>query len=199
MQIEPARVFRRIIPPDLNGDESQKLKPSENSKSFSVNDYKFTFKQYLSGSKSFSYRCSNRTLCKCSITIPIEENYTSEMEFLNTGLRNYSFVNDHSPACLTKVQQNHQILQEEEIEVSVIKSEKHVLEAFVRQNPLLEPKVVKVEMLKQHQRFNPLSAEKFFLKKFFVMLHSTTYQDCDIFLFFSLSTHFFFLNQRFLS
>jgi len=151
MEIEPTRSIRRLILPQSISSESQKPKPGPNSKNISLNNHNYTFKQYLSGSKAFSYRCTNRNRWKCLLTIPLNENFDESRELKAAVIKGFTLMN-HSEECLNKVHQENYNMAEE-VEIGQLKSEIEVLEKFVQQNPLLEPKLVRVEMLKQQQKF----------------------------------------------
>ena len=151
MEIEAPRTFKRLILPKVDKSKNLKHQPSTTSKNFCMESYEYTFKQYLHGSQSFSYRCVNRKDCTCLIRIPLQDNYDQNMNFTSQSILNYNFVNEHSESCKRKHQMEER--KEGEIQSKKFESNMEILENFVLKNPLLEPKIVKVEMLKISQKF----------------------------------------------
>ena len=145
----PNRTYRRLIPPNIN----KNLKPGVNSKNFSLGGYQYSFKDFLLGKNMFSYRCVNRAYCKTIIHIPMDNYHYETLELVDSSnVVGIQIINQHSEICSEK-------LMEEEKEsnsvvaVNKLGSDLKILEQFVRLNPLLEPKVIKAEMIKQNQNF----------------------------------------------
>jgi len=76
-----SRQFRKLIMPQLSKTFKR---PGTNSKNILVQNYEYSFKDYLTrNGGSFSYRCTDRN-CKCLLHIPIKGNFDNEtFEFLD--------------------------------------------------------------------------------------------------------------------
>jgi len=147
------RIFRRLIPPNLNNEEFKTLDmlPGPNSKNISIQGYNFGFKAYLKGKKAFSYRCSNRSICSSIIHIPLESNYNENYELQDNNVKDTTFINQHSDRCEEKMNKKNQ--DTNSLPVEAYSSDVSVLEAYIKSFPLLEPKTVKAEMLSKKQKF----------------------------------------------
>ena len=65
-QIASNRIMRKLILPSLaQVVNSNEKKPAITARTIKIGEFTFSFKIYLVGAKSFSYRCENRTICKC--------------------------------------------------------------------------------------------------------------------------------------
>ena len=149
MEQEQPRVFRKLILPNISSNCQITTKPGPNSKKFAQNKFEYSFKDYLSKTKSFSYRCVNRTICKCILHIPISENYSFDYEFLEIGeIKGAKFQNEHTEACIRKYKEEKEI-SSHQMEIETFESNVSVLERYIRENPLAEPKKVQAEMIKQ--------------------------------------------------
>ena len=139
---KPSRMFRKLVEPRIP-------KPGVNSKHFYIGRFQFSFKIFLSGKQAFAYRCINRSLCKAIIQIPLSQNYQEEtFEFLDaSNIISLQIITQHSETCPQLNEENK--MNQEPLALSQMKSDFDVLEEFVRTNPLLEPKIVKAEMLKK--------------------------------------------------
>lgn len=163
MEIEEpqgTRRYRKLISPLQTDDSTVSVgkKPGLNSRSIGVENFKFSFKSYLIGSECFSYRCNHRSICKCLVNIPINGNFNSFLE-INESIANYAFINEHSEACKTLNEANDRS-KDSLIQVEKFESNFSVLRAFVEQNPLFEPRIIKVEMLKKQQKFKLIQIAK---------------------------------------
>jgi len=151
------RIIRKLIVPMTEPN----LKPGENSKKICLERCQFTFKSFLVGKQTFCYRCIDRVHCKAIIQIPFRKNFDQEtLELIDSNnVQEIKIISDHSETCF-------QLLKEQEkddqgpIMIDQVKSDIKVLERFIRKNPLLEPKIIKAEMLKQNQAFKNLQIIK---------------------------------------
>ena len=147
------RVYRKLKLPK-GADNNTSKKPGPDSKTIKIEEFEYSFKDYNKGKKTLSYRCTNRhPICKTYVYIP-ESNFDSKMELKNpekvVGL---TFSCDHSSKCLELYQK---IIIEEEAPpqaVNCLQSDFKVLQNFIYQNPLLEPKTIQSEMIMKGQKF----------------------------------------------
>ena len=159
MNPDPQRIIRKVIPPGgavVNQEtlthSNKSLKPAANSRNFQLDHFEYAFKAYLYGSKTFSYRCVNRNNCFCLLQIPLEDNFDEHFEFCRDKVQNYTYINKHSEEC-QKIQSQKEALQKFPTQIIPFQSDESYLESFVKENPLLEPKTIKVELLKRNKKF----------------------------------------------
>ena len=143
-----SRIFRKLILPN-----NVKLKPGPNCKTILIGSFEYSFKDFLNGEKEFSYRCVHRTpICKCCIHIPLS-NFDSNFEIRDlSNICGVRYINDHTIQCKKKYDKRKEI-EQNIVEAGAFSSDLQLLEQYIRNHPLLEPKNVKVEMLKQGQKF----------------------------------------------
>jgi len=148
------RFFKRLILPN------KKPKPGQNSRNLRIGSFAYFFKDYLSGEMKFAYRCVNRIpVCKCCLHIPIS-NYDNNFELINPSeITGAIYINNHSTQCMEKNARKIDI-EHNIIEGEALSSDHKVLEEFLKNNPLLEPKNVRVEMLKRGQKFKKVDILK---------------------------------------
>jgi len=81
------------------------------------------------------------------------------LEFIDSNnVQEIKVISNHSETCsITKEQEKD---DQGPIMIDQVKSDIKVLESFIRKNPLLEPKIIKAEMLKQNQAFKNLQIIK---------------------------------------
>ena len=81
-QIASNRIMRKLILPSLaQVVNSNEKNPAITARTIKIGEFTFSFKVYLVGAKSFSYRCENRTICKCLVHIPLESSSSSSDAF----------------------------------------------------------------------------------------------------------------------
>jgi len=145
-KISHERVIRKLFLPKVK--LSSNSKPGKASKNFFIGKCQFSFKSCLVGKQILCYRCLDRISYKYIIHIPVSLNYDiSNFEFLQEE----KLIQDHSRTC-SQIQEDSKI-EEEPIMIYQMKSDFKVLEDYIRSNPLLEPKLIKAEMLKRNQVF----------------------------------------------
>lgn len=137
------RQFKKLILP----------KPSKEAKKLIINGKEYSFKDFLSGKQSLSYRCINRNLCNACIHVPLT-NYDQYLKLINPSqVNSITFLKEHSREC-DLLSQNQKNIANASFEVELFERNINVLQKYVRDHPLEEPKQVRAEMIKLKQNFS---------------------------------------------
>ena len=126
----------------------------ENLKRF----FKYTFKDYVKSSDTFTYRCASRGDCNFQIRLPLIENFVIDEEMKT--MTYYKFKEESQQIIWTpqdrKKTHTCQFKIEEEKQsgdVKIYQHDKKVLEDCVRKNPLSTASKLKYELDQQRQIF----------------------------------------------
>jgi len=146
------RVYRKLKLPKEVTNTSKK--PGPKSKSIIIENFEYSFKDYNKGKKTFSYRCVNRhPLCSRYIYIP-NSNFDSNMELKNENeVNGMTFSCEHSSKCLELYKKTMAEEAAPAQSVHCLQSDVKVLQDFIYENPLLEPKTIQSEMIAKGQKF----------------------------------------------